>query len=94
MGKKKVITTLKLDPGTLEQIDEIAELNYMNRSETIRKMLELFVLFHQEDEPLQFLQYTQNIKVALPAVSRPGPRPRVAVAAAVGMPTPLALPDV
>ena len=94
MGKKKVITTLKLDPGTLEQIDEIAELNYMNRSETIRKMLELFVLFHQEDEPLQFLQYTENIKVALPAVSRPVPRPRVAVAAAVGMVTPVALPDV
>ncbi len=94
MGKKKVITTLKLDPMTLEQIDEIAELNYMNRSETIRKMLELFVLFHSEEEPLQYLQYTQNIRVELPTVSRTPQRPRVSVAAAGGMPTAVILPDV
>lgn len=85
MGNKKVITTLKLDPTTLEQIDEIAELNYMNRSETIRKMLELFVNYHQMDEPLQYLQYTQNIDVALPTVAQSTGAPRVARAPAIAL---------
>ena len=67
MSKKKIVTTLKLDPVTLDRIDEIAGLNYMNRSETIRKMLQLFVDFHRNDEPLQYLQYTHNIKVELPS---------------------------
>ena len=83
MGNKKVITTLKLDPTTLEQIDEIAELNYMNRSETIRKMLELFVNYHQMDEPLQYLQYTQTIDVALPSVAQPPPTQVVGRAPAI-----------
>ena len=94
MGKKKVITTLKLDPRTLEQIDEIAELNFMNRSETIRKMLELFVNFHNDEQPLQYLQYTENIQVDLPSVARPEVRPRVSVPPAVGLVAPVALPKV
>ena len=76
MGNKKIITTLKLEPSTLEKVDEIAELNYMNRSETIRKMLELFVGFHEKEQSLRFLQYTQKISVDLPTMAASTPPAR------------------
>ena len=57
----------------LTEIDRIAALNHLNRSETIRKMIELFVDFHRSTQPLQFLQYADGIDVRLPQISMSRP---------------------